>query len=66
MASNPAVSSALEAFRNDEYTSLRAAAAAYNVSQTTLNNRARGTPTCGQAREIQQLLIPVQELLVAR
>jgi len=66
MASRPAVNDALAAFLAGDYTSLRAAARAFGVPESTVRDRAHGSKTRAEARTSQQLLSVEQEEMLVR
>ena len=66
MSSKPAVDDALAAFLAGDYTSLRAAARAFGVPESTVRDRAYGSKTRAEARRSQQLLSAEQEEMLVR
>ena len=66
MSKEVRVLAALSALEQGTFKSIRAAAAAYDVDNTTLARRKRGHQNRRQARQQQQLLSPVQEELLVR
>ena len=64
--SDPAVDLAVADYRRGVFTSFKAAAKAYNVSQSTVRDRYHGKPTRQQGHAHRQLLSPVQEKLLVQ
>jgi hypothetical protein len=60
------VQSAISAFRNQEYKSVRAAAAAFNISHRTLTRRLAGGLSRAQAKEMVQILSNAEEETLVR
>jgi hypothetical protein len=60
------VQSAISAFRNQEYKSVRAAAAAFNISHRTLTRRLAGGLSRAQAKEMVQILSNAEEKTLVR
>ena len=65
-SSNPAVDAAVAAYRRGEFTSIRAAARAYTVAESSVRDRYHGKPTRQQGHSHRQLLSPVQERMLVR
>lgn len=52
---------ALQAYRNNQFSSLRAATRAYNVSHMTLTRRSHGTPSRSDFTSTNRKLTPTEE-----
>jgi O6-methylguanine-DNA--protein-cysteine methyltransferase len=63
---NGRIDDALQAYKSGEYTSYRAAARAFDVSKTTLIERARGRNPYNLAHEDQQILSAEEETELVR
>lgn len=60
------IQAALLALKNNEFSSFRKAAAYFQVSRSTLSNRAKGMPTRAQAHEHEQILTKPEEGTLVR
>ena len=63
---NGRIDGALEAYKSGHYKSYRAAARAFDVSKTTLMERAKGRTTRNLAREDQQILSAEEEIKLVK
>ena len=57
--SKPGVDAAVAAYRRGEFPSIRAAARAYNVAESSARDRYHGKPTRQQGHSHRQILSPV-------
>ena len=64
--SKPAVDAAVADYHRGVFPSIRAAARAYNVGESSVRNRHHGRPTRQQGHTHQQILSPVQERMLVR
>ena len=64
--SKPAVDAAVADYRRGLFPSIRAAARAYNVAESTVRDRYHGKPTRQQGHSHEQILSPLQEKMLVR